>query len=42
MCSFHTKEEDECSQALKEAFKETLEKETSHYEQMSSVAHAYS
>ena len=41
MCSYLSKEEDECSQAMKEAFKETLESGASYYEQMKSVAHAY-
>ena len=42
MCSYLSKEEDECSQAMKQAFKETLESGASYYEQMKSVAHAYS
>ena len=42
MCSYLSKEEDECSQAMKQAFKETLESGASYYGQMKSVAHAYS
>ena len=42
MCSYLSKEEDECSQAMKQAFKETLEKRASYYEQMKTIAHAYS
>ena len=42
MCSYLSKEEDEFSQAMKQAFKETLESGASYYEQMKSVAHAYS
>ena len=42
MCSYLSKEEDECSQAMKQALKETLESGASYYEQMKSVAHAYS
>ena len=42
MCSYLSKEEDECSQAMKQAFKETLEKGGSYYEQMKTIAHAYS
>ena len=42
MCSYLSKEEDECSQAMKQAFKETLEKGASYYEQMKIIAHAYS
>ena len=42
MCSYLSKEEDECSQEMKQAFKETIESGASYYEQMNSVAHAYS
>ena len=42
ICSYLSKEEDECSQAMKQAFKETLEKGGSYYEQMKTIAHAYS
>ena len=42
MCSYLSKEENECSQAMKQAFKETLEKGTSYYEQIKTVAHVYS
>ena len=40
--SYLSKEEDECSQAVKQAFRETLEKGASYYEQMKTIAHAYS
>ena len=42
MCSYISKEEGECSQAMKQAFKETFEKVASYYEQMKAIAHAYS
>ena len=42
MCSYLSKQEDECSQAMKQALKEFLEKGAGSYEQMKSVAHAYS
>ena len=42
MCSYLSKEENECSQAMKQAFKETLEKGTSYYEQIKTVAHVSS
>ena len=35
MCSYLSKQEDECSQAMKQALKES-------YEQIKSLAHAYS
>ena len=41
MCSYLSKQEDECSEAMKQAFKEWLEKGAGSYEQMKSVAHAY-
>ena len=41
MCSYLSKQEDECSQAMKQAFKESLERGAGSYEQMKSVAHAY-
>ena len=41
MCSYLSKQEDECSQATKQAFKESLEGGTRSYEQMKSAAHAY-
>ena len=41
ICSYLSKGEDECSQVIKKAFKETLEKGTSYYEQMKATAHAY-
>ena len=40
--SYLSKQEDECSQAMKQALKESLEKGAGSYEQMKSVAHAYS
>lgn len=40
--SYLSKEEDECSLAMKQAFNKTLEKAASWYEQMKSVAYAYS
>ena len=42
ICSYLSKEEDECSQAMKQAFKETLEKRAGYYEPMKTIAHAYS
>ena len=42
MCSYLSKQEDECSQAVNQALKESLEKGAESYEQMKSVAHAYS
>ena len=41
MCSYLSKQEDECSQAIKQDFKESLERGTGSYEQMKSVVHAY-
>ena len=41
MCSYLSKQEDECSQAMKQAFKESQERGAESYEQMKSVAHAY-
>ena len=41
MCSHLSKQEDECSESMKEAFKESLQKEAGPYEQMKSMAHAY-
>ena len=41
MCSYLSKQEDECSQAIKQDFKESLERVTGSYEQMKSVVHAY-
>ena len=41
MGSYLSKQEDECSQAMKQAFKESLERGVGSYEQMKSVAHAY-
>ena len=42
MCSYLSKEEGECSQAMKQEFKDTLEKGDNYYEQMKTIAHAYS
>ena len=41
MCSCLSKQEDECSEAMKQAFKESLEKGIGSYEQMKPLAHAY-
>ena len=41
MCSYLSKQEDECSQAMKQAFKESQENGVGCYEQMKSVPHAY-
>ena len=41
VCSYLPKQEDECSHAVKQAFKEPLERGTGSYEQMKSVAEAY-
>ena len=41
MCNYLLKQEDECSEAMKQAFKESLEKGAGSYEQMKSVTHAY-
>ena len=37
MCSYLSKEEAKCSQAMKQAFKETLENGASYYEQMKTI-----
>ena len=42
MCSYLSKQEDECSRTVKQALKKSLEKDSRSYEQMRSVAHAYS
>ena len=42
MCSYLSKQEDECSQAMKQAVKEAVENNLGNYQQMKSVAHAYS
>ena len=42
MCVYLSKTEDECSQAMSEAVKESLEANFSNYEQMHSIAQAYS
>ena len=41
MSSYLSKQEDECSQAMKQAFEESLEIDAGSYEQMKSVTHAY-
>ena len=41
VCSYLSKEEDECSQAMKQGFKESLERGTGSYEQIKLLAHAY-
>ena len=41
MCSYLSKPEDECSQAMKQTFKESLERGAGSCDQMKSVAHAY-
>ena len=41
MCCYLSKQEDECSQAMKPAFKESLERGAGSYKQIKSVAHAY-
>ena len=41
MCNYLLKQEDECSEVMKQAFKELLEKGAGSYEQMKSVAHVY-
>ena len=41
MCSYMLKQEDECSQAMKQAVKESAESQLDSYQQMNTVAHAY-
>ena len=41
MFSYLSKQEDECSQVMKQTFKESLERGAGSYEQMKSIAHAY-
>ena len=41
VCSYLSKQEDECSETMEQAFKESLERGAGSYEQMKSVAHAY-
>ena len=41
MCSYLSKQEDECSQAMKPAFKESLGSNVGSYAQMKSVTHVY-
>ena len=42
MCSYLSKQEDECSQAMKQAVTEAVENNLANYQQMKSAAHAYS
>ena len=42
MCSYLSKQEEECSQAMKQAVKEVFENNLDNYQQMKRVAHAYS
>ena len=42
VCRYLSKQEDECSQAMKQTLKESLGKGAGSYERMKSVAHAYS
>ena len=41
MCSYMSKQEDECSQAMKQAVKEAAESHLDSYQQIKTVAHAY-
>ena len=41
MCSYLLKKDDEYSQAMKQAFKESLERSETSYEQIKLVVHAY-
>ena len=41
MCSYLSKQEDECSQAMKQAVKEAAENDYDKFQQMKNVAHAY-
>ena len=41
MCSYLCKVEDECSQTMKQAVKETFENNLDSYQKMKTVAHAY-
>ena len=41
MCNYLFKQEDECSEAMKHAFKEFFESSAGCYKQIKSVAHAY-
>ena len=41
MCSYLSKQEDECSQAMKQAVREAYESKLDSYQQMKTVAHAY-
>ena len=42
MCAYLSKSENECSVAMKQALRDAFEKELNNYEQMKSVANAYS
>ena len=41
MCAYLSKSEETCSQAMKHALRESIEKKQGNYEQMCAVAHAY-
>ena len=41
MCSYMSKQEDGCSQAMKQAVKEAAERHLDSYQQIKTVAHAY-
>ena len=41
MCSYLSKSEDTCTQAVRQALDESLENKNSNYEQMRAIAHAY-
>ena len=41
ICSYLSNQEDQCSEAMKQSFKESLEKGAGSYEQTKSVIHAY-
>ena len=41
MCAYLSKSEDECSQAMSQAVKETFEDKLYNYQQMKSVAQTY-
>ena len=42
MCTYFSKSEDECSEAMKQAAKEAFENHEDHYRQMRKIANAYS
>ena len=41
MCSYLSKPEDTCTQAMRQALDESLENKSSNYEQVRAIAHAY-